>query len=59
MVGALLLGAVLSREGVVSWMRGVLGATGGCCVSALADLVAVLALGGLLAVADYLSHLQL
>ena len=49
------LGIVATRKSVLSWLRGVVGAAGGCCVSAGIDFLAVLALGGILAISDYMA----
>ena len=54
-VGALVLGVAGGWKGVAAWIRGVIGAAGGCCVSAAADGLAVVACGGVLGVADYLA----
>lgn len=53
-VGALVGGATLSRREVISWIRGVVGAAGGCLISAAADAVAVLGVGAVLGLADFL-----
>ena len=52
-IGAILLGILGVREGVVSTLRGWVGVSSGCLVAVGADLVAVLALGAILAVADF------
>jgi uncharacterized protein YqgC (DUF456 family) len=54
-LGALVLGVAGGWKGVAAWLRGVVGAAGGCCVSAAADGLAVLACGAVLGVADYLA----
>jgi len=54
-VGAILLGLLGIREGVVATLRGWFGATSGCLVAIGADLVAVLAQAAILAVASYLA----
>lgn len=54
-VGALVLGIAGGWKGVTAWIRGVVGAAGGCCVSAAADGLAVLGCGAVLGVADYLA----
>jgi hypothetical protein len=52
--GALVLGVVLSRRQWIAWLRGVVGTAGGCLVGWAADLVAVLAIGAVLGLADFL-----
>jgi uncharacterized protein YqgC (DUF456 family) len=55
-VGATLLGIVGSREGFLKTIRGIVGtAGGGCAVAVLADLVSVLGIAAVLAVADFLA----
>lgn len=53
-LGAVAFGVTLSRREVMAWLRGVVGAAGGCCVSAAIDGVAVLGVGAVLGLADYL-----
>ncbi len=57
-LGAAILGVTLSRAQVLAWLRGVAGTAGGCVVGVAADLVAVMALGAILAVADFAHALQ-
>jgi len=54
LVGAILLGGSLSWKGVREWLRGVVGAAGGCCLSGVIDGVAVLGVGAVLGLADFL-----
>jgi len=56
-VGAFAVGFLGTRQGVIRWLRGVVGAAGGCLVSVATDLVAVLALGAILAIADFVAGL--
>lgn len=53
-LGAALLGGALSYRGVLAWIRGVVGAAGGCLVAAAVDGLAVLSVGAVLAVADFM-----
>lgn len=53
-VGAIALGGALSYEGVIAWIRGVIGAAAGCLVSAAFDGLGVLAVGAVLAIADFM-----
>jgi len=53
-LGAAALGGSLSVKGVRDWLKGVVGAAGGCCLSGMLDGVAVLAIGAVLGLADYL-----
>ena len=55
-LGAVVLGGALSWKGVLEWLRGVVGAAGGCCLSATVDGIAVLSVGAVLAVADVVHH---
>jgi len=55
LVGATILGIIGSREGVLATLRGWVGTAGGCVVAVAADLVSVLAIGAVLAVADFLA----
>ncbi|TVQ92787.1 MAG: DUF456 family protein [Deltaproteobacteria bacterium] len=51
--GAVALGVVSARKEVLAWMRGVVGAAGGCCISAGIDALAVLCCAAILALADF------
>lgn len=53
-VGAVALGYATGWKGFARWVRGVIGAAGGCCLSAAADALGVLACGAVLGLADYL-----
>ena len=53
--GAATLGLLGSRGAVVAWMRGVVGTVSGCLVAAIADAVALLGIGAILAVCDLLA----
>jgi uncharacterized protein YqgC (DUF456 family) len=53
LLGAALFGITLTRHSVITWLRGVIGAAGGCVVSAGIDFVAVLAQAAILAIADF------
>ncbi|MFK7929633.1 MAG: DUF456 family protein [Myxococcota bacterium] len=53
-LGAILLGWTLSTRGVLAWIRGIVGAAGGCLVSAAIDGATVLSMGAILAIADFL-----
>jgi uncharacterized protein YqgC (DUF456 family) len=55
LVGAIVLGFATSRQGFFRAIRGMFGAAGGCLVGAGVDFAAVVALGGVLAVADFLT----
>jgi hypothetical protein len=57
-LGATVLGVGLGREALVGWVRGVVGTAGGCAVGVVADAVAVLALGAVLGVSDFLHEVQ-
>ena len=52
-IGAIFIGIVASRRELIAWMKGVIGAVGGCAVSVLIDFLAVLAQAGILAIADF------
>ena len=52
-LGAATLGLVASRRALWAWARGVLGTTGGCAVAMMADATAVLGVGAVLAIADF------
>ena len=56
-VGAILLGVMFSREGVVNTLRGIVGATSGCALAIAVDLLAVLALAGILAISVFAARL--
>ena len=53
LLGATLFGILGSREGVLKTVRGLIGTAGGCAVAVLADLVSVLGIAAVLAVADF------
>jgi uncharacterized protein YqgC (DUF456 family) len=55
LVGGLLLGIVGSREGVLKSLKGLVGTAGGCVVAVAADLVSVLGIAAVLALADFLA----
>ncbi len=55
LIGATVLGIVGSREGFLKTLRGLVGTAGGCAVAVGADLVSVLGIGAVLAVADFLA----
>ena len=57
-LGAMIGGAVASREGVVAWLRGVSGAAGGCCLAAAVDALAVLGCAAILAIGDFVRTLS-
>ena len=52
-LGAALLGVVATRRSFVAWLRGIIGAAGGCLISAMTDFLAVLFQAGILAIADH------
>ena len=52
-LGAVILGLLTSREGVLRAIRGVVGAAGGCFVAVAVDFVAVLGIAAVLAIADF------
>ncbi len=52
-IGAVLLGVVTARQGVMRTVRGAVGTTSGCLVGAGVDFAAVAANGAILAVADF------
>lgn len=52
-VGAALIGGVAARHEVIAWMRGVVGASFGCCLAAAVDALAVLACAAILGSADF------
>ncbi len=52
-IGAVLLGVITMRQGVMRSVRGAVGTTGGCLVGAGVDFAAVVANGAILAVADF------
>lgn len=51
--GAVVLGAFGARRQTLAWIRGVGGAASGCMVGIAADLVAVVAIAAILALADF------
>ena len=51
------LGLVASRRQVLGWVRGVVGTAGGCAVAIVADALAVLGVGAVLGVADFVHAL--
>lgn len=55
--GAVVIGLLSSRRELAGWVRGVVGTAGGCLVGALADLTAVIAIGAILGLADFLASL--
>lgn len=56
-LGAVLLGVLGAREGVIRTVRGILGATGGCFVAVAVDFVSVLGVGAVLALAEFAQRL--
>ena len=52
-IGAATLGVLVTRKSVISYLKGIVGAVGGCFVSAGVDFVAVLAQAAILAIADF------
>jgi uncharacterized protein YqgC (DUF456 family) len=52
-LGAAIGGATASRRHVIAWLRGTVGAAGGCCVAAAVDALAVLGCAAVLAIADF------
>jgi uncharacterized protein YqgC (DUF456 family) len=56
-IGAVILGAIGFREGVIKAIRGVFGAAGGCFLAVAVDFVAVLGLGAVLALAAFFDRL--
>ncbi|MEQ1565697.1 MAG: DUF456 family protein [Myxococcota bacterium] len=56
-IGALSLGLVASRRELTRWVRGVVGATGGCLVGVAADELAVLGIAAVLGTCDFLAQL--
>jgi len=54
-LGGLLLGIVGSREGFLKTIRGMIGTAGGCVVAVAVDLVSVLGIAAVLAVADFMA----
>ncbi len=57
--GAAVIGTIASREGIVRWLRGVVGAAGGCAVAVASDLVAVFGVAAVLAVADFMATVRM
>jgi uncharacterized protein YqgC (DUF456 family) len=57
LMGSLAGGILGSREGVLRSLRGVVGTAGGCAIAVLADLLAVLGVAAVLAIADFTSRL--
>jgi uncharacterized protein YqgC (DUF456 family) len=57
LAGAVLLGLVFSREGVVRALRGMIGAASGCAVAVAVDLLAVLVIAGILAISVFAHRL--
>jgi hypothetical protein len=55
LLGGLLLGILGSREGVLKSLKGLVGTAGGCVVAVAADLVSVLGIAAVLALADFLA----
>ena len=53
-MGAALLGGALSYRGILAWIRGIVGAATGCLVAASFDALAVLGVGAILAIADFM-----
>ncbi len=58
LVGALIGGVALSRKGLVEHLRALVGTAGGCLTGAVVDVVAILGLATLLAVADLAATLR-
>ncbi len=56
-LGAVLLGVLFSREGVVNALRGIGGAIGGCALAIAVDLLAVLGMAAILAVSVFAARL--
>ena len=52
-LGAAILGIAATRRSFLGWLRGIIGAAGGCLISALTDFLGVLLQAGILAIADY------
>ena len=52
-LGSIALGALGAREGVLKSLRGVIGAAGGCAWAVAVDLLAVLAIASILAIAAF------
>lgn len=57
LVGAVLLGVVFSREGVIKTVRGMVGAASGCALAVAVDLLAVLAIAAILALSEFATRL--
>jgi uncharacterized protein YqgC (DUF456 family) len=55
--GSVVLGVLFSREGVVNALRGMIGALGGCAVAIAVDLLAVLGIAAILAVAVFATRI--
>jgi hypothetical protein len=53
-LGAALLGFFWSRGAFTRWLRGLVGTAGGCFYGVVLDLVAVLGVGAILGLADFL-----
>jgi uncharacterized protein YqgC (DUF456 family) len=56
-LGAVTLGLVASRKELLAWVRGAVGAAGGCLVGIAADELAVLGIAAVLGVCDFVSRL--
>lgn len=56
-IGAALLGIAFSREGVVAALRGIFGAATGCGLSIAVDFVAVVGIGAILALTEFVARL--
>lgn len=52
-LGAAILGIAATRRSLLAWARGVIGAAGGCFVSAGIDFLGVLAQAAILAISDF------
>jgi hypothetical protein len=57
-VGAIALGLLASREGVLRTLRGIVGALGGCLLAVAVDFVAVLGIASILALASFWAALR-
>lgn len=53
LLGAAILGIAATRHSFLAWLRGLIGAAGGCLISAMTDFLAVLLQAGILAIADH------
>lgn len=56
-IGAVILGVLTSRQGVVRAVRGMVGTASGCLVGAAIDFAAVVANGAILATADFVHRI--